>query len=614
MLWLANALWVFVTNQVVHILGIIFGYLCRYTKENYGNNWSDFNSMIGEPDHQFEENAGDIYGSIMVGVKENFAAAANSEDKSRREKRSSVHLAIGEHARGTDKYQFLHGNSLIGFIEERQAIRFPIHEMSVDCDHQSANSLEKVNREFSAHQKIQEFDNKGEEAEAVIGLEQEEDDPIDPDSDCRTINSEKEAVNYEVSVSSCCSEEGVEKQEHASSIQNDLTDGEGNASLEDSFLDRLGFSDRIQFCLPSHLFSPDKIQGPRHKSDSDTDEILSGESGIEVLDPKTPVGTEEKTAYYDEEDSPRSFEHNTELELELQNFNDIEEEIVSEHDFPEDVAHEDTKSMEFSEKCVEHWIEWISSLASEEDDEMECDDLLQHKELVQQMKKEMRNLKTKRLHTILEESESAKIDEDFKPLKIDEKVEHKDRMEEIQIFHRSYSDKMRKMDISSHQTMCAIGFLQLKNGDHQLASKRRLSTPVVRSLFTPRFWTYKLRSHEGDPIQKLTRDLHQDLEMVYVAQVCLSWEILKWQYRKAVQLREHDSTGWRRYNTAAGEFQQFQVLMRRFIEDEPFQGPRVQNYLKSRCVLCNLLQVPSIKDDPKDGRKERVKVHLQYQC
>ena len=93
---------------------------------------------------------------------------------------------------------------------------------------------------------------------------------------------------------------------------------------------------------------------------------------------------------------------------------------------------------------------------------------------------------------------------------------------------------------------------------------------------------------------KFIGELQTELEVVYVGQMCLSWEILHWQYGKALELWESDPRGVRQFNEVAGEFQQFQVLMQRFIEDEPFHGPRVQNYVKSRCVLRNLLQVPAI--------------------
>ncbi|CAA3004764.1 Ribosomal L34Ae, partial [Olea europaea subsp. europaea] len=113
-------------------------------------------------------------------------------------------------------------------------------------------------------------------------------------------------------------------------------------------------------------------------------------------------------------------------------------------------------------------------------------------------------------------------------------------------------------------------------------------------------------------MKKFIRELHSDLEVVYVGQMCLTWEFLHWQYVKALSLWDSDPHGIRHYNEVAGEFQQFQVLLQRFIEDEPFQGPRVQHYSNSRCAFRNLLQVPVIREDRfKDKCKARKKKHTE---
>lgn len=111
-------------------------------------------------------------------------------------------------------------------------------------------------------------------------------------------------------------------------------------------------------------------------------------------------------------------------------------------------------------------------------------------------------------------------------------------------------------------------------------------------------WPRKSTKITSDPFLKLVHQLHRDLELVYVGQICLSWEILCWLHMKAIELQQYDSQRSHRYNHVAGEFQLFQVLMQRFIENEPFQGgPRIQNYVKNRCVIRNLLHVPAIKGD-----------------
>lgn len=90
--------------------------------------------------------------------------------------------------------------------------------------------------------------------------------------------------------------------------------------------------------------------------------------------------------------------------------------------------------------------------------------------------------------------------------------------------------------------------------------------------------------------------MQRDLELVYIGQVCLSWEILYWQHKKAQELQDYEPHAFRQYNHVAGEYQQFQVLLQRFIENEPFQErPRIQNYVENRCVFRSFLQVPAIK-------------------
>lgn len=136
------------------------------------------------------------------------------------------------------------------------------------------------------------------------------------------------------------------------------------------------------------------------------------------------------------------------------------------------------------------------------------------------------------------------------------------------------------------------GFLQLKDPLKSISTSQK---SAVQSVFPEKSFLSKRKKTGSDPTTKFMEELQSELEVVYVGQMCLSWEILHWQYGKAMELWESDHRGIRLYNEVAGEYQQFQVLMQRFVEDEPFQGPRVQYYVKSRCVLRNLLQVPVIR-------------------
>lgn len=142
-----------------------------------------------------------------------------------------------------------------------------------------------------------------------------------------------------------------------------------------------------------------------------------------------------------------------------------------------------------------------------------------------------------------------------------------------------------------------VGVLQSKD-PLQSFSTRKNPSPAFTNIIPRGFRLSRRKQIEADPMKKLVRELYSDLEMVYVGQLCLSWEFLQWEYEKALKLWESDQYGLLRFNEVAGEFQQFQVLLQRFIENEPFlHGPRVQNYARNRCAMRNLLQVPVIRGE-----------------
>jgi hypothetical protein len=107
---------------------------------------------------------------------------------------------------------------------------------------------------------------------------------------------------------------------------------------------------------------------------------------------------------------------------------------------------------------------------------------------------------------------------------------------------------------------------------------------------------HKLTPKPSAPIG--LRDPFPDLERAYVAQVCLTWEALNWNY-----------TSFRRRNGADGnvaarccparvaqDFQQFQVLLHRFIENEPYEyGRRPEVYARMKNSTPKLLLVPEFR-------------------
>uniref|UniRef100_A0A453DTC6 Uncharacterized protein n=1 Tax=Aegilops tauschii subsp. strangulata TaxID=200361 RepID=A0A453DTC6_AEGTS len=113
----------------------------------------------------------------------------------------------------------------------------------------------------------------------------------------------------------------------------------------------------------------------------------------------------------------------------------------------------------------------------------------------------------------------------------------------------------------------------------------------------------KPRSAEAPAPAIGLRDPYPELERVYVAQICLTWEALNWNY-----------TTFRRHNAGVGgtmmlearccparvaqEFQQFQVLLYRFMENEPFEhGRRPEVYARMKNSSPKLLLVPEFREE-----------------
>lgn len=106
-----------------------------------------------------------------------------------------------------------------------------------------------------------------------------------------------------------------------------------------------------------------------------------------------------------------------------------------------------------------------------------------------------------------------------------------------------------------------------------------------------------------DEFQDETQHLHQpvaninqDLETAYVAQMCLTWEVLHCQYTQLSQKISSQPDSPIFYNYSAQQFQQLLVLLQRFIETEPFEpGTRPEIYARMRNALPMLLQVPKVQ-------------------
>ncbi|GFZ14404.1 zinc finger FYVE domain protein, putative [Actinidia rufa] len=594
---IANYFWVLACKCLAYLFGFVFKFIFRL-KTN------DCNYRV---DHsQDEDQVSSVLETDGFSKKENLDfyfgfKFQNSEAFNTRigETEDSVFVETSP-SQNMSKYQVLSGKDFRGFMEEPETMSFKIQELFVSSNDDPI--LNNANQE--AHlEKVLEFlvgsDDSSTESDETINR-------VSDDEDLEKFDYETQAVvlaKTEDCVQSSGSESFLENAEQFIFTEHDPDENQVINSADINRFGNSNFSNELRLLLEN--------QNSPLESEPEPNSSSEGVSISNHKEDSVPI----------DEKKPESFKKIANLhEISISGTRFFDRESVISRDEVEDTDDEytefepilrysdcsdkksDTKQEQENlekEKSEEQKKSWGSDC----EEEGGFDILLKHQELIEQMKMEIKNARTKGLPTILEESETLKVVEDLKPLKIDKKLEHKDRVEGIQKVYKSYAEKMRKLDILNYQTTHAISFLHMKDPIQQ-ASAQKTSSFAIKSFLFPNFWKCKLRRIYADPTLKSITELHKDLEMVYVGQLCLSWEILHWQYEKTRELLEHDSEHHHTYNQVAGEFQQFQVLVQRFVENETFQGPRVQNYAKNRFELSTFLQVPVIKDDCLKDKKE----------
>ncbi|RZC79813.1 hypothetical protein C5167_042390 [Papaver somniferum] len=460
----------------------------------------------------------------------------------------------------TSKYEFLPGQNISRFIQEPKVMNFTVNQLYND------GLIEENNDDdFHGGSLDKTF------IKPYLKIENSVDEILDDDS---------------------CSRQNYEKTESVKPTEVQLSEKEQLVGLESTNFDGA-----------ESLTEEEEIIGSDFDRDSDSDSAEFGETMLEAME---DIQNSSDAIHAETSETMDPGLNECPEVNDLQNSSILGTEFLTVSEF--DVKEQEPNLEECNGKMKnllndsgnskEQSLQKSIWPDTEEADEFES--LWEHQELIEQLKMEIKKVRATGLPTIFEESEeSPKVVEDLKPWKIDEKLLHEDRIGELHNFYKIYTERMRKFDILNYQKMYAIGFLQLKD-PLQTMSLQKSTTPTLTSVLSQSFGLSKRIKPEGESMEKFIKELKGELEVVYVGQLCLSWEYLHWQYLKARELLESDQYEVRRYNEVAGEFQQFQVLIQRFLEDEPFQGPRVQNYIKNRCVLRNLLQVPVVKEDSKD--------------
>eukprot|EP00257_Ricinus_communis_P022839 XP_015582687.1 uncharacterized protein LOC8271822 [Ricinus communis] len=117
--------------------------------------------------------------------------------------------------------------------------------------------------------------------------------------------------------------------------------------------------------------------------------------------------------------------------------------------------------------------------------------------------------------------------------------------------------------------------------------------------------------HKITTLNKKPTDIRQnpyhELEATYVAQICWTWEALNWNYKNFQRKRASQQRNFDPGCPAhiAQQFQQFQVLLQRYVENEPYeQGRRPEVYARMRLLAPKLLLVPEYRDSEDDPNEE----------
>ncbi|XP_073050134.1 uncharacterized protein [Primulina eburnea] len=553
---------------ILKILGFVAKYVCRSNTEGNDSYFSADHSKEG--DEVVSENPTDF---LLSGLAEKGSSKSVNLDEITSKTEDSVFMEA-ELISSKNKYQFMPRENVSGFIEEPETVEFHVKEMFVGSNDALSCSDQSLDDEISP--KIEYLEQKMEQ------------NILEFDKELEVIDQEK-MKSSAISLSLCGGE-------ISATLNDKILRFEAIQSMDVESMEDQDFSDEIE------LFPRCKLSTSEANRSSDFSEFKfmvspqKVESNKEEDDYKRPedggTNTDEGRINQTRFDSDDEY-----IELKPTRVNPTN---VNEESFACEEESKETKELKEPERLKGKGSSWDSDF----NDENEPDVLWEHQHLVQQMKMELKNCRSGGLPTILEDCETPKMVEDLKPLNIDQKFEHKDLMEEIHKFYRTYAEKMRKLDVLNFQTLQAMSFLQLKDSEIFTSGKKK-SASMLKQFTLPKIWPGKVQRIHADPTLRTIVELNRDLELVYVGQSCLSWEILSWLYIKTKELLQYDSEGNHSYNRAVEEFQQFQVLIQRFVEDEPFQGPRVQNYVKNRCMIRSLLQVPLIKDDCAKDKKER---------
>ena len=374
----------------------------------------------------------------------------------------------------TSKYQFYSGNSFCSFIEEPKTMSFTVQEMFLVSNDGSANRQGFCGDHTTPKNNY--LANSFDFFDLQLGDNVVTDPNPSESVDICKLNGKEESATQAKTESSIY---GLSFQEQEalsftrlySCKQGETVNVENRRLSQHEFFDEVVSSVRNSddFWAVIHEFDD-------YSEDSGSDEMCDT-SPAEALETESPMGIG-STVWDSHDDILRSLHDDLfdEKSFHLVDVNEVSEREAAYPQFfhPDLDQHSAISDENTTDKFSDSYHEidlgnspfedsskaYPKDFCNGEGDQTEFDVLSEQKELIRQMKKEMRRLKSGGgLPTILEESEPPCVEDDLRPLKIDDKIGHKDRMVEIQTIYKGYLDKMRKLDILSQQAMYAIGKL-----------------------------------------------------------------------------------------------------------------------------------------------------------
>ncbi|KAL0461626.1 UNVERIFIED_CONTAM: hypothetical protein Slati_0050200 [Sesamum latifolium] len=98
--------------------------------------------------------------------------------------------------------------------------------------------------------------------------------------------------------------------------------------------------------------------------------------------------------------------------------------------------------------------------------------------------------------------------------------------------------------------------------------------------------------------KRVLRSLESDFELINVAQSCLTWDALYHQHQKVEALTLFSDKNRLFHHSISGQFQELQIMLERFVEEQNSERQRYSNYTHQRLHFQSLLRVPDVTGFP----------------